>query len=117
MLIIKDGELLLSLKELYDFESPRVSGAHGGIPKFNPWSKDDVLAGTNITEENFEELIKLLKEKNQVISIPAYGDFPKRYQTRTAEMVRTLGTMHEYVYRQTEVGSETWCFFLRWDVR
>ena len=54
MLIIKDGELLLSLKELYDFESPRVSGAHGGIPKFNPWSKDEVLAGTNITEENLK---------------------------------------------------------------
>ena len=106
MLIINDGELLLSLKELYDFESPRVSGAHGGIPKFNPWSKDEVLADTNITEENFEELIKLLKEKNQVICIPAYADFPNRYQTRTAEMVRTLGTMHEYVYRQTEVGSD-----------
>ena len=106
MLIIKDGELLLSLKELYDFESPRVSGAHGGIPKFNPWSKDEVLAGTNITEEKFDQLIKLLKEKNQVISIPAYGDFPERYQTRTAEMVRTLGTMHEYVYRQTEIGSD-----------
>lgn len=106
MLIIEDGELLLCLKKLYDFESPRVSGAHGGIPKFNPWSEDDVLQNTSISKENLDLLLSLLKEKRQIISIPAYGDFPKRYQTRTAEMVRTLGTMHDYVNRQTDEDSE-----------
>ena len=74
MLIIEDGELLLCLKKLYDFESPRVSGAHGGIPKFNPWSEDDVLQNTSISKENLDLLLSLLKEKRQIISIPAYGD-------------------------------------------
>ena len=106
MLIIEDGELLLCLKILYDFESPRVSGAHGGTPKFNPWSKEEVLQNTSISEDKLDVLISLLKDKRQIISIPAYDDFPKRYQTRTAEMVRTLGTMHEYVNRQTEENSE-----------
>ena len=102
MLIIENPELLLALKSLYEFESPRVSGSHGGVPGFKPWSIEEVVRDTEIKEGILEQLIEVLKEKKQIIWIPAYADLPKRFITRTAEMVRTLGAMHEYVKRQTD---------------
>jgi ATP-dependent helicase YprA (DUF1998 family) len=103
MLIIENPELLLALKSLYEFESPRVAGSHGGSPGFKPWSIAEVVENTDLEEGVLEQLIEVLKEKKQILSIPAYAEHPKRFLTRTAEMVRTLGTMHEYVKRQTDV--------------
>lgn len=106
MLVIEQPELLLALKTLYEFESPRVAGSHGGNPGFKPWSIEEVVRDTHLDDDTVEQLIEILKEKKQILSIPAYDEYPKRFLTRTAEMVRTLGTMHEYVNRKTEEDSE-----------
>ena len=69
MLIIENPELLLALKSLYEFESPRVSGSHGGVPGFKPWSIEEVVRDTEIKEGILEQLIEVLKEKKQIIWI------------------------------------------------
>jgi hypothetical protein len=102
MLIIENPELLLALKSLYEFESPRVSGPHGGTPGFKPWSIEEVIRETEIEKNVLEQLVELLTERKQIMRIPAYANHPERFLTRTAEMVRTLGAMHEYVKRQTD---------------
>jgi len=45
--------------------------------------------------------------RNVLMVIPGENDKPTRYATRTSEMVRTLGTMHEYVRRQTDEDDES----------
>ena len=70
-----------------------MAGPHGGRPGFNPWSKQEII--DTIPDINadggLDELIDLLKQESQLLVIPAYGDNPERYLTRTAEMVRTIG--------------------------
>ena len=102
MLIINDRELLATLHRVYEFEVPRVSGPHGGMPGFKPWSREDFLANHPGDSDILDRLIELLKDERQIMVIPANGKHPERYLTRTAEMVRTLGTIHEYVARETE---------------
>ena len=39
--------------------------------------------------------------------IPAYDDYRERYLTRTAEMVRTIGTIHDFVGRTGDEEEDT----------
>jgi len=109
MLVIDDDKILSTLLQVYQFESPRVSGSHGGRPGFNPWSREDILSKhPDINHEgSLDTLIDLLWRKKELMIIPAYGDYPERYLTRTAEMVRTIGTIHEYVARESEDDLES----------
>ena len=95
---------MLKLLKVYQFEVPRVAGPHGGRPGFNPWSKQEIIEAIpdiNV-DGGLDELLDLLKEKSQLLVIPEYDDNPTRYLTKTAEMVRTIGTIHEYVARETD---------------
>ena len=101
-LIFEDdkSDFLPTLHELFKYESLIVAGPHGGRPKFQPWSVDDVVNSTaNIKEEDLVALIDELIKKQQIMVIPGN---PPRYVTRTSEVVRTIGTMHEYVKREIE---------------
>ena len=101
-LIFEDdkSDFLPTLHELYKYESLIVAGPHGGRPKFQPWSVHDVVNSTaNIKEEDLVALIDELIKKQQIMVIPGN---PPRYVTRTSEVVRTIGTMHEYVKREIE---------------
>jgi hypothetical protein len=101
------AHLLGPLYELFRFEASIVAGPHGGQPPFKPWSVEEVVEKADgITEEVLLELIDVLEEKGQLMVIPATEEHPTRYVTRTSEMVRTIGTMHEYVKRQTDEEDE-----------
>jgi len=104
LLKISDDNLMLKLLKVYEFEVPRVAGPHGGRPGFNPWSKEEIInANPDINVDGgLDDLLDLLKQESQLLVIPEYGDNPERYLTRTAEMVRTIGTIHEYVARETD---------------
>ena len=97
---------MMKLLKVYQFEVPRVAGPHGGRPGFKPWSKSEIIEAIpdiNV-DGGLDELIDLLKQEHQLLVIPEYGDYPERYLTRTAEMVRTIGTIHEYVARENDDG-------------
>ena len=102
MLIIDDDpELLETLYRVYLHESEIVSGPHGGRPPFAPWSVEEVSSSQGIEPASVERLIEEIGD--HILAIPGYDDGrPWRYFTRTAETVRTLGTMHEYVQRKLE---------------
>ena|GEM_PF-3968442 len=102
MLIINDDpELLETLYHVYLHESEIVSGPHGGRPPFAPWSIEEVSSSQGIEPASVERLIEEIGD--HILAIPGYDDGrPWRYFTRTAETVRTLGTMHEYVQRKLE---------------
>ncbi|MAS80482.1 MAG: hypothetical protein CMA28_02535 [Euryarchaeota archaeon] len=104
MFKINNDKLLSTLLEVYRFEVPRVSGPHGGRPGFRPWSIEEICSEIpDINhDESLDKLIHLLIEERQLLRIPAYGEHPEKFLTRTAEMVRTIGTIHEYVARETE---------------
>jgi hypothetical protein len=106
MFRVDDPELLLALHALYQFEAERTSGPHGGAPGFRPWSAEEVVAETSIDGGLLSRLIEFLRTEEQILFIPAYGDFPERYATRSAEMVRTLGTLHDYVQRKSDPDSD-----------
>lgn len=101
------AHLLGALYELFRFEASIVAGPHGGQPPFKPWSVEEVVEKADgITEEVLLELIEVLDEKGQLMVIPSKDEQLTRYVTRTSEMVRTIGTMHEYVKRQTDEEDE-----------
>ena len=78
-----------------------MSGPHGGRPPFAPWSVEEVSSSQGIEPASVERLIEEIGD--HILAIPGYDDGrPWRYFTRTAETVRTLGTMHEYVQRKLE---------------
>ena len=106
MFVVQDPKLLLALQSLYIFESKRNSGPHGGVPGFQPWTKEEVLTSTNIDGNTLDGLIELLDHEKQLMKIPAYDGQPDRFTTRTSEMVRTLGTLHDYVNRNTDPESD-----------
>ena len=106
MFRVEDPELLLALHALYQFEAERTSGPHGGAPGFRPWSAEEVVAETSIDGDLLSSLIEFLKSEHQILSIPSYGDHPERYATRSAEMVRTLGTLHDYIQRKSDPDSD-----------
>lgn len=102
-LIIEDSDLLQTLFELYQFEATLVAGPHGGRPNFQPWTIEEAASSDFITDENsLVRLVEALNELNHIMVIPGTEGRATKYATRTSEMVRTLGTMHEYVKRETE---------------
>ena len=104
-LVFDDSKHLETLYELFKFEAEFVAGPHGGRPVFKPWSVDEVVeSDADIMRESLESLIEELKLKKQIMVIPGV---PVRYVTRTSEVVRTIGTMHEYVKRETDDDEET----------
>ena len=73
-LIFEDdkSDFLPTLHELFKYESLIVAGPHGGRPKFQPWSVDDVVNSTaNIKEEDLVALI------DELIKTANYGDSRK----------------------------------------
>ena len=104
-LVFDDSRHLETLYELFKFEAEFVAGPHGGRPAFKPWSIDEVVeSDADITRESLESLIEELKLKKQIMAIPG---IPVRYVTRTSEVVRTIGTLHEYVKRETDDDEES----------
>ena len=102
----KRERLLPILHRLYEFESEKISGSHGGFKRFSQciWTKEEAV--NSITEkhnldvqdvgEKIEELIQEMSdvEKRHMLRFKIKDVF--HHITRVAEMIRTTGNLHEY---------------------
>lgn len=104
----KHPELLLALQEVYRFESERVAGFHGGRPQFSPWTIDEVCTTSRtLDHDTLVALLDQLRQQGHLMELPPSDEHPKpRFATRTAELVRSIGTMHEYVARNETEGDD-----------
>lgn len=101
------------LHALYEFESERVSGSHGGERRFSEciWNRDEALTfvSTKLTMDTGEagsrldELIELMSNMDTRHMLRFEIDGVHHHITRVAEMVRTVSNMHEFQNR--DVGS------------
>ena len=88
------------LKELYEFESQRVSGPGSYYRDINDvlWSLNEFILTSHLPVEesdNYRFLLEQLAEKNELLTI-IDNDRNERYLTRVAEVTRLLGHNYEY---------------------
>jgi superfamily II DNA/RNA helicase len=106
----KRERLLPILHKLYEFESERISGSHGGFRRFSEskWTKEQAVNwisqkyNLDINDVNLrmEELIQEMSdlEKRHMLKFKIGDTF--YHITRIAEMIRTTGNLHEYQNRE-----------------
>ncbi|MBR49824.1 MAG: hypothetical protein CL734_06395 [Chloroflexi bacterium] len=92
------------LRDLYRFESGRISGPGSEHRKLEDciWTKEQALEAiptASINANAFEYLIEYLLKNRQIMKFPKTNEVPTRYITRTGELVRTLGQTYEYWHR------------------
>lgn len=104
--------LLPVLHKLYEFESARVSGSHGGQRRFSEciWKRDEALAFVSTecdldSQEagiRLDELIEMMSDLDARHMLRFEIDGVNHHITRVAEMVRTVGNLHEFQDRQAD---------------
>jgi superfamily II DNA/RNA helicase len=103
---IKRNKFLPILHKIYEFESKRISGSHGGQKRFSDcyWTIDEI--SKYVCEELGKGEQEIKPDINELISILSNSDarhllrFRKgevyQHITRVAEMIRTTGNLHEF---------------------
>ena len=89
------------LRDLYRFEEPKVSGPGSQKRRFSDviWDKESAINQMQLTEsdiQEFDDLLNYLASNRQLMVVPEFDEAPKRYLTRVAELVRTVGHTYEY---------------------
>jgi len=92
------------LRELYRFESSRVSGPGSDNSDLEEviWSQEEASEALDLNHgeaESLAELISFLDEGRQIMLFPETEQRPARYLTRIADTVRNLGHTYEYWHR------------------
>ena len=103
---IDRNKYLPILHKIYEFESKRISGSHGGQKKFSDcyWTEDEICK--YVCKELGKSKKEIKSDINELINMLSSSDarhllrFRKggvyQHITRVAEMIRTTGNLHEF---------------------
>ena len=92
------------LKQLYQFESGKISGPGSQKRDINDsiWTLEEFYHSVTLSEnqkENFVRMINWLVDERQMMRIPGDETAPERYISRVGEIVRIIGHGYEYWHR------------------